>query len=598
MKTFLHLLVPLFLGVTVFSQPAYSPETLEKIKAVEQQISGSLLLNDEQPVTIAERMAKYQIKGMSIAVIRDYQIEWAKGYGWADEAEKRPMTPETLFEPGSISKTLNAVGMLKLAQDGHLDLYADINTYLRSWKFPYDSLSKGKIITPAHLLSHTAGLSVHGFPGHDINGPIPTLLQVLDGQPPAVTAPVRSLFEPGLKYQYSGGGTSISQLILTDIVRQPYEVWMYENVLKPIGMTHSTYAQPPDPSIRHLCATAYNRDGTPLAGKFHVYPEQAAAGLWMTPSDLCHYIIDMQMAYQGRPSRVLQPDMVKRHLTPYLNESAAMGTFIEDHDGALYFQHGAGNDGFCGQFYGSLEGGYGVAIFLNNNQGKFLHEVINRVAQVYDWKNFYREPQRKTSIPVSDELLQTYEGIYLFDDTWAAIGKKDGAYHFFTGWTYAKMHFTTPTQFLNEEFQAVKEFIKDENGQVVGYTRKVNETTYPPARKIFDFDTVHLSNQLLGDIGWYYLETKKYRESLACFTRGTQLYPDDLNMLINKAHLHLFNGEYNTARDIYRAHLTDDIRPGYSWRDLMRDDFIYLRDHQYDMSLFEKVFQELHLDIP
>src|SRR5262245_49255795 len=118
----------------LFSQTAYSPETLEKIKEVENNITGNLVLNNERPNTIAERMAKYKVKGLSIAVIDDYKIAWAKGYGWADEEEKIPVTAETLFEPGSISKTLNALGILKLAQDKKLDLYTDINTYLTSWK--------------------------------------------------------------------------------------------------------------------------------------------------------------------------------------------------------------------------------------------------------------------------------------------------------------------------------------------------------------------------------------------------------------------------------------------------------------------------------
>ena len=165
-----NLIVAIFLFCTsAFSQTTYSPQTLEKINEVETNITGNILVNDERPSTILERMAKYKVKGLSIAVIENNKIAWAKGYGWADEGEKKPMTTETLFEPGSISKSLNAVGILKLAQDKKLDLYTDINTYLTSWKFPYDSISKGKKITLAQILSHNAGLTVHGFPGHDIN---------------------------------------------------------------------------------------------------------------------------------------------------------------------------------------------------------------------------------------------------------------------------------------------------------------------------------------------------------------------------------------------------------------------------------------------
>lgn len=592
--TFL-LVASIFISSTGYSQKTYSKETLDKIREVENNISGNLLLNDEKPGTIIERMAKYKVKGLSLAVIHNYKVVWAKGYGWADEAEKRPMTAATLFEPGSISKSLNAVGILKLAQDKKLDLYTDINTYLTSWKFPYDSLSKGKKITLANLLSHTGGLTVHGFPGHDIKGPIPTLLQVLDGKSPSFTPAVRSMYEPGLRHEYSGGGTSISQVILTDIVKQPYDVWMYENVLKPIGMTHSTYAQPPAPGLRKMLASAYNRDGQPIDGKFHVYPEQAAAGLWMTPTDLSNYIIDMQLAYQGKKSKVLNADMVKLHLTPYIDESAAMGTFIENHDGAMYFQHGAGNDGFCGQFFGSLDDGNGVVIFLNTDFYKIIPEVINSVAKAYNWKNFYREPRRKNSVTVDEKLIKTYEGVYLYDDSWAAIGKKENEFHYYANFTYAKMYFTSPTSFFNEEFQAEKDMIKDDKGNVTGYSRKVNGKEFPMAKKITNIDTLKLANQLFGDIAWYLFEIKNYKESLAYFKRGTQVYPEDLNMLVNMAHLYLFNNEYAKARDIYKAHQKDMIKPGYSWEDLMRDDFKFFSDRKYDMKLFDQVFAELNI---
>lgn len=592
---FLNFFIFLFLYSRVIAQQPYSQETLDKIREVETNITGGLIVNDEKPSTIQERMAMYKIKGLSIAVIHNYKIVWAKGYGWADEGEKRPVTPETLFEPGSISKTLNAVGVLKLAQDGKLDLNQDINTYLRSWKFPYDSVSKGKKITVANLLSHTAGLTVHGFPGHPIAGPVPTLLQVLDGIKPSYTPAVRSQFEPGLRYQYSGGGTSISQVILTDIVQQPYDVWMYEHVLKPIGMKNSTYTQPLAANKRHLAATAYNREGYPLKGKFHVYPEQAAAGLWMTPTDLCHYIIDMQLAYQGKASQVLSPEMVKLHLTPYIDKNAAMGTFVENRNGALYFQHSAGNDGFSGVFYGSLDSGYGVAVFQNSDNFKIIREVVNSVAKAYNWKNFYMAPARKTAIQVSDEVIKTYEGIYLFDDAFAAVGKKDNAYHFYTDQTFAKMYFTSPETFFNEEFRAVKTFVKDDKGKVIGYTRQVDGQSYPLASRIGNIDTLTVSSRVFNDIGWYFFELKNYGESLRVLTRGTTVHPQDLNLWINKAHLHLFNKEYSKAKDIYKAHLNDMVRPGFSWQDSMREDYNYFEERGYDMKAFDQVFKELNI---
>lgn len=585
----------------LIAQPNYSGETLKKINEVEHNITGSVIINDAKPGTIIERMAKYNVKGLSIAVIHDYKIAWAKGYGWADEAEKKRVTTETLFEPGSISKSLNAIGILKLAQDKKIDLYTDINTYLTSWKFPYDSISKGKKITLAQILSHNAGLSTYGFPGRTINGDIPTILQILDGKPPAVTTAVRSIFEPGLKFEYSGGGITISQLVLTDITGQQYETWMYEHVLKPIGMVNSSYAQPPAKDKRHLCASGYYSDGTPVSNKFRVYPFQAAAGLWTTPSDLCNYIIDMQVAYNGKQSKVLSPEMVKLHLTPYNNGPAAMGTFFDDRDGAEYFLHDASNDGFCGLYVASLDSGDGVVIFLNSGDARLLLEVLNSVAKAYHWSNYYREPQRRKTdkiVVVPDDILKSYEGIYLYDQSWAGVAKKGTEYEFSSAGTNAKMYFTTPTSFFNEEFQAIKKFIKDEHGNIMGYTRTVDGKEYPNATRITNPDTLNLDNSTIADIGFYLFEHKKYKEALAYYKRGVQLYPADLNLAMNMAHVYLFNNDYKSALAIYSKHLKDTITPGVSWVDQMQNDLFYFKEHRYNVTQLERIFTELKIDKP
>lgn len=576
----------------------YAPETLAKIKEVENNITGNIIINNEKPDNIEQRMAKYNVKGMSIAVIHNYKIVWAKGYGWANEAEKKPVTTQTLFEPGSISKTLNAVGILKLAQDKKLDLNTDINTYLSSWKFPYDSISKGKKITLTQILTHHAGLSVHGFPGHDINGPIPTIYDVLDGKAPSFTPAVRSEFEPDLKYQYAGGGTSISQVILCDITKQPYDVWMYENVLKPIGMSNSTYAQPPSKEKQIQCASAYNRDGSAIANKFHVYPEQAAAGLWMTPTDLANYIIDMQLAYKGEPSKVLNPEMVKLHLTSYKNSEAALGTFIQDHDGAKYFEHSAGNDGFCGEFIGSLEDGNGIVIFLNTDNFKIIPEVVNSVAKAYNWKNFYREPKRKNSITVADSILKSYEGVYLFDDQFAVIGKSNNEYHFFTSGIKAKMYFTSNTSFFNEEFAAVKEFIKDDKGNVIAYKRNVDGKEFPQAVKLTNIDSLKAPAFLIGSIGWYYFEEKNYKEAFTYLKKTSEVDPSDINNFLNLGHAYLFNGDTKNAIATYQKYIKETVKPGVTFEQLLKQDYTYFKDHQYDMQAFDRVFKELNLTKP
>ena len=138
----------------------------DRIKAVENHLAPDLVFGDTLPkLNLQKQMEAYGINGLSIAVIKDHKLDWARGYGWADLEEKRPVTINTRFQAASISKSINSLALLKLVEQGKIDLDTDINTYLQSWQFPYDSLSKNKKITLANLLSHTAGISVHGFRG-------------------------------------------------------------------------------------------------------------------------------------------------------------------------------------------------------------------------------------------------------------------------------------------------------------------------------------------------------------------------------------------------------------------------------------------------
>ncbi len=389
MRKFLLPLVLCLAVGNVSAQKANRKKVLRQISRVENNLSEPF--NAAAPKqNILDRMAFYKVKGVSIAVVENYKIVWAKAYGWADEGKKRKLTTSTVFKPGSISKSLNAVGVLRLAQNNKVNLYKDINTYLTSWKFPYDSVAKGKKITLANLLSHTAGLSVYGgFPGYKSNAALPTIPQILDGVAPANTPAVHSLFEPGVKFEYSGGGTIISQLIITDVTHKTYEQFMYDSVLKPLGMKNSFYtAAAPNKNNLKKLATGYTKEGIPVTATFNVYPEQAPLGLWTNPSEICKYLIEMQLAYKGESAKLLNKEMAHLHLTPYIDASATMGAFIGDRNGEKYFFHDAGNEGFRGLFYGSVEGGNGVAIFVNSDEGNIILELLFSVASVYKWKGF------------------------------------------------------------------------------------------------------------------------------------------------------------------------------------------------------------------
>ena len=475
-KTFKPIFLLLFIcvqGRILYGQEnkSYSKEVKTRIAQVENNLSGWVQIgNAPNKWTLADRMKFYHANGVSIAVIKDYKIEWAQGYGWADSAEQRPVTTKTLFQAGSNSKSLNAIGVLKLVQDGKLNLYTDINDYLKTWKFRYDSLSRGKKITIANLLSHTAGLTIHGFPGYEKGDSVPTLVQVLNGRRPANTDAVRSMYEPGLKYEYSGGGITISQLIVQDITGQPYDEYMWENVLKPLGMTYSSYTQPPPASRENLLATGYYNDGKPVKGKYHIYPEQAAAGLWTNASDLAKYVIETQLALEGKSQKVLSKKMTELRFTPYIDSSAAFGVFIINKNGTKYFTHGGVDEGFVSQYIGSFDGGNGVVVMTNTYNTALFDEIINSVATVYNWKNYYT-PVMKSEITLLGSLLQTYLGKYkIGNDTLSIENKSDGIYLNVGDNTLWKIHFTDNTHFFVYEQKIDFNFVMDPTKKVTGFT--------------------------------------------------------------------------------------------------------------------------------
>lgn len=454
-KTLLCLLLLLNVG---YAQEKYAADVEEKIHQVENNLSGWVKFENapNEGSNLKDRMLLYKVPGISIAVIRNYKIEWARGYGFADVEEKRPVTTKTLFQAASISKSLNAVGVLKLVEQKKLSLDEDINKYLKSWHPAADS---GKI-TIANLLSHTAGLTVHGFRGYEVTDSIPTLVQVLQGKKPANSQEVKPAFAPGVRFQYSGGGTTISQLIVTEQTGRPYDQYQQQEVLNPMGMTGSFYTQPAPASKKELLATAYWGNGNPVKGKYHVYPEMAAAGLWTNPSDLSKYIIETQLAYEGRSSKVLSQAMTKKRLTPYIDKNAGLGVFIVDNK---WFNHNGGNEGFKCVYYGSLEGGNGVVIMVNSDNFAVITEVMRSIGSTYGWKELNNAVTKKLA-DVPEDTLKQYTGTYKFQHITLVVEEKDANLILKQGQENMRIYFTSGRDFVITETPVEASFEKGEKG--------------------------------------------------------------------------------------------------------------------------------------
>jgi CubicO group peptidase (beta-lactamase class C family) len=237
------------------------------------------------------------------------------------------------------------------------------------------------------LLSHTSGASDgFGFPGYHPSEPQPTLVQILRGEHPSNVGPVLFDRPPFAAYKYSGGGVTIMQLAMIDTLGKPFADIMKEYVLDPLRMGDSTYEQPLPAAREAKAARAHNAQGTPMNAKWHVYPEQAAAGLWTTPSDLARFVIEIQQALRAGAGRVLSHAMAREMITPVGVGPFAVGLVVDKRGEGWYVSHGGSNWGFRCDLVAHVRKGYGVIVMTNSDSGgAVINEIEARVAAAYGW---------------------------------------------------------------------------------------------------------------------------------------------------------------------------------------------------------------------
>lgn len=339
------------------------------------------------PFSLEELMAHFGVPGVSIAVIQDFELHWAKGYGIADVETGATVNPETLFQAASISKPVNAMAFLRAAQEGKLSMDDDINTMLKSWKLPKSPFTQAQSVTPRLLASHTAGLGDgFGFPGYSPSDPLPTTIQILNGDKPSNVGPVLLVRPPLTAFHYSGGGITILQLALTDALGKSYAELLQETVLGPVGMTQSTFEQPLSPERDRNAARAHDGEGRAMGDKWHVYPELAAAGLWTTPTDLARFAIEVQKSLRGEANHVLSQMMIKEMVSPVGVGDFAVGFSLTKAGQGWYFEHGGGNWGFCCLLFAHKVKGYGFAVMTNaKNGGIIVGELKERIERAYGY---------------------------------------------------------------------------------------------------------------------------------------------------------------------------------------------------------------------
>ena len=403
-------------------------DTAARMARVENGLLPAVPMQGDAGKNILEQMKHYNVPGLSVAVIAGGRIVWAKGYGVMDAETKLPVAADTLFVAGSVSKPVAAMGALRLVQEGRLSLDADINDVLRTWKLPENEFTKKGKATLRLILSHNAGITVHGFRGYAPGEDVPDLVRILNGEPPANSAPIRMDIEPGKIWRYSGGGLTIMQQAMIDVLNKPFPEIMREKVLAPLGLASSSYEQSFTPERLKRAASGHSADGKLIQGKRFIYPEMAAAGLWTTPSDLARLAIEVQESIQGKSNKVLNRDLARLMVTPRLKiaegQNMALGFFLEKND--RYFGHGGADTGFICQLVASKDDGYGAVVMTNSDgqSGPLIQEVLNAVAREYGWKDY--APAPVTPAKLSAEELQAFVGHFRLDSDNALTIRLEG----------------------------------------------------------------------------------------------------------------------------------------------------------------------------
>jgi CubicO group peptidase (beta-lactamase class C family) len=374
------------------------------------------VLRDE----IEKDLEEFKVPGVSWAVIDNGEIVDRGSAGVVEAGREEPVTDDTLFQACSISKPVAVFAMLRLVDRGLLDLDEDVNRRLTSWQIP----STGEwqpIVTLRQLASHSAGLTVPGFPGYRQGAELPTPVQILDGVRPANTFGVHVDLVPGTQFRYSGGGTVVMQQLLEDVTGTPFRQLLRELVLEPLSMSSSDYAQPLPDELHHRAATAHDEFGRPVPGRWHSYPELAAAGLWTTPSDLAAFAHGVRNAYLGAPGALISQERARELLTPQIAigdpwdamEALGLGAFLGD--GGRRFGHGGSNKGFKCYLVAYRDTGQGVAVMTNGDNGSYLVDrAIARIAASYGWEDYPLEVSDRSE--VSDDELQAVAGTYRLAD--------------------------------------------------------------------------------------------------------------------------------------------------------------------------------------
>lgn len=384
-----------------------------RIALVEENLLPYQVIAGQEPYRLRDRMEHYGVPGVSIALVDDCGVRWTAQYGVRSAATGEPVAAGTLFNVGSLSKAVTSALILALVQQGRVDLEADVEPQLKTWHLPANEFTAGAPVTPLLLMNHSAGLP-HRPPYSYTAAELPTIRQVVGGEPPSRSTPLQVVQRPGTAFQYSNGGFSVLQILAEDVTGLGFAEAAQQLVFAPLGLADATFATPLPADRLPAAATGHRPDGTVYADPPVWMAHTAAGGLWISAADYARFVVEIQKFIRGESNRLFSRELAEAMTSPHAATQYGLGVFLYEGDGSEpYFSHIGDGPGFVGGYTSHRTSGDAVVVLTNGQGGiNLCREILRSVARVYDWPGYL--PPTRTELPLSAAELADLAGRYRF----------------------------------------------------------------------------------------------------------------------------------------------------------------------------------------
>jgi len=335
-------------------------------------------------IDIKERMKFYNVAGLSLSLINDGQISDISSFGVLEAGTSEKVDDNSIFNACSISKFLTSILVLKLSDQGLLDINDNVNNRLTSWKVPENEFTQTKKVTIRNLLSHESGIIDPEGSFSNLNNThgVPNMIDLLMGKTTYCKNSIEVKYLPETDFQYSDAGFCIIQQLIEDIYEMPFGEIMKEIIFAPLQMNNSTYEIVFSDAIKGKFSCGHNKDGNVVNEKYPIYPYAAASGLWTTPTDIGKLVLELMSSLQGKSKLGLSINSVKE----LFNSKGCkgwngLGMFLDGSEKEIEVSSLGWGVGFQCMMVAFPYLGKGAIIMTNTDLG--VHQLKGIIGEIY-----------------------------------------------------------------------------------------------------------------------------------------------------------------------------------------------------------------------